>query len=114
MMTLDITEVAQRMAREIPKPTAKPPKPALSWRTLKPNQYLTNKFPFTHKDKVALAGTLWHILSVSSSSAELASVSLSSIHFTWTLSSWKDYFDRVRKPSKATLVEALVREIHNA
>ncbi len=110
MATID--EIAKTMSRTIPKPHKKVTKPAQSWRTLKPNQYLTSLCAFSHDGRVAPAGTWWYVVAVDSSGADLATVSTKPIKFHWVVADWKGkYFARARKPSKARLTEILVESL---
>ena len=110
-MPPDILAIARKMARVIPKPRTKPTKPAQSWRTLKPGQYLTNNIPLTDGTGVAATGATWYVADVDSSGANIATVSLKPITHHLTLKTWQKYFTRARKLSKAARVELLVKEL---
>ncbi len=108
----DINKIAANLAREIPPAHKKTTKPAQSWRTLKPNQYLTSLLPFSHDGRVAPAGSLWHVLAVDSSGADIATVDVKPLNFHWELAEWKGkYFVRARKPSQSRLTELLVESL---
>ncbi len=110
----NITLIARNMSRTIPKPRAKIIKQAKSWRTLKPEQYLVSNLALTNDGAVADAGSLWYISAVNSSGIDIATISLKPVKYHWEIVEWKDYFKKIRKPSRDTLVSLLVKELPNA
>ncbi len=108
----DISKIAANLARVIPAPHKKATKPAQSWRTLKPNQYLTSLCAFSHEGRVAEAGSWWYVVAVDSSGADIATVAVNPLKWHWEIAAWKDkYFVRARKPSQAQLTEILVESL---
>ena len=110
-MTTDITTIARRMSKVIPKPKKKLAKPALSWRQLKPQQYLTNTRGLRFDKRIVSAGTMWYVVAVTSTGAELQTISVNPMKYTWTVPSWKNYFARARKPSQSQLAELLIKSL---
>ncbi len=96
-----LNQIADRLSRPIPPPRKSPPKPAASWRTLKPGQLLTPITDMFLRGRRMPSGEVWRVEGVDSGGCWLTAISekgkLPPQSVRWTLVEWKEHWKKVPK-----------------
>jgi len=99
-----LERIADRMSLKIPEPVKPKPKPAQSWRLLKPGQLLRNRERIVTGTDTIPAGTEFEVSRVNSLGAEVREKTVFepdvAIQFYLTNSDWKKQWERVRAQRK--------------